>query len=313
VTASRRTDGTRTTLFLVFVLAAAAVAILQPNLAAAMKNVKATEDVYVLPPPEELKVATLGYSSASADMIWAQLLVEYGRHWAEKRPFPDLEKYLDAIIALDPSFSSVYRFVDTLLIFRPPRGTEEDARKARAYLERGLRERPYDKDVWLQYGQFVGFLAPSFLTAEDEKERWRIEGAEALIRAVELGAVLDRAISATSMLSRRGRRQAAVEYLERARALTDDPASIAEIEARLSLLERDLVKDDASVARMVQRREVRNRLIDGRWRGELPFVSRGEFLLLGPLPNAFVCSGNDRRTRADCAPDWTAALNTLAP
>src|SRR5262249_47654809 len=155
------------------------------------------------------------------------------------------------------------------------------------------------------------FLAPSFLTSDEEKEQWRVEGAEALVRAVELGVVVDRAISATSMLSRRGRRQAAVEYLERARALTDDPASIAEIEARLTMLERNVAKEDASVARTAQRREVRNRLIDGRWRRDLPFVSRGEFLLLGPLPNAFLCSGNDRRTRADCAPDWATALDTL--
>jgi hypothetical protein len=308
---------TRTTLLLSVAIAvgAAGIGALRPGLNATFGQVRAREDVYVLPPPEELKLATLGYDAAAADMIWAQLLVEYGRHWAEKRAFPDLEKYIDAILALDPANPTLYRFVDTLLVFRPPIGTEADARKARAYLERGTRERPYDRDVWLQYGQFVGFLAPSFLSSEDEKEQWRIDGSEAIVRATELGAHVDRAISATSVLSRAGRRAAALEYLERAHALTQDPASLAEIEARLTLLERDLAKSDPteSPARIAQRRtrEARSRFVDGRWRSELPFVSRGEFLLLGPMPKPLACTGPQRHERAECATNWEDALIAL--
>lgn len=299
-------------LFAAFALAAAGVALLQPGLASKVRTVKSRDDVYLLPPPEELKNATFGYRAAAADMIWAQLLVEYGRHWADKQDFPDLEKYVDAIIALDPTFPAVYRYVDTLLVFRPVRGTEQDARKARAYLERGLRERPYDKNIWLQYGQFIAFLAPSYLANEDERERWRIEGSEAIVRAAELGANVDRALSATSLLSRAGRQSAAVAYLQRAHALTDDPATIAEIEARLARLERDLAKSDAaeSPARRAQRqrREARARLIDGRWRVEVPFVSRGEFLLVGPFPDPFACAGTAHVGKAECALDWDDAL-----
>lgn len=294
---------------------AVGVAALRPGLTTTFAAVRAREDIYVLPPPEQLKIATLGYDAAAADMLWAQLLVEYGRHWAEKRAFPDLEKYIDAIIALDPASPVLYRFVDTLLVFRPPIGTELDARKARAYLERGMRERPYDRDVWLQYGQFVGFLAPSFLTSDEEKEKWRIEGSEALIRASELGADIARALSATAVLSRNGRRAAALDYLERAHALTQDPASLAEIEARLARLESDLAKtDDAeSPARTAQRRrrEARTRFIEGRWRSDMPFVTRGEFLLLGPIPNAAACTGTARHQRLDCSADWEDALTTM--
>src|SRR5512141_308437 len=122
------------------VVGATGVVTTRARLTRQFTSVRVKEDVYVYPPPQQLKVATLGYTAATADMLWAQLLVEYGRHWAEKRPFPDMEKYLDAILELDPSSPVVYRFVDTLLVFRPLRGTEEDAKKARAYLERGLRE-----------------------------------------------------------------------------------------------------------------------------------------------------------------------------
>lgn len=300
-------------LTIALVIGAAAVGLLRPALLGTYGKVQAREDVYVLPPPEELTRATLGYRAAAADMIWAQLLVDYGRHWAEKRAFSDMEKYIDAIIALDPSFPALYRFVDTLLVFRPPIGTEADARKARAYLERGLRERPYDRDVWLQYGQFVAFLAPSFLTNEEEKERWRIDGAEAIVRATELGAIVDRAISATSVLSRAGRRAAALDYLQRAQALTQDPAQAAEIEARLAKLERELTSaeqvepPERKLAR--EKRQARTRLVDGRWRKDFPFVSRGEYLLLGPVAPPYACAGAGRYARPECAGDWESALS----
>jgi len=153
---------------------------LQPVLALETHAVKETDDVYLFPPPSELRAATLGYIAASTDILWAKLLVEHGTHWAEHRPFPDLNRYLDAINNLDPTFVPFYEFVDTLLCFRPPRGDAEDARAARVYLERGIKVLPYDPEVWLHYGQFIGFLAPSFLTDDVERQAWRHDGAVAL-------------------------------------------------------------------------------------------------------------------------------------
>lgn len=299
----------------IFLGGAAGVTFVRSSLNATFAAVTVREDVYVLPPPSELKHITLGYEAATADMIWAQLLVEYGRHWAEKRPFPDLDKYIDAILALDPASPVVYRFVDTLLMFRPLRGTEADARKARAYLEMGTRERPYDRDVWMQYGQFVAFLAPSFLEKQEERDAWRIDGSKAIVRAAELGGNVDGAITASSMLSRAGRRAVALEYLERASALAQDPQSVAEIQSRLLLAERDLGSDEsvASMARRAQRdaRDARARIIDGRWRSDTPFLSRGEYLLLGPFPDPLLCTGPGRHARPECAGDWEHALSVV--
>lgn len=294
------------------VIGALGVALLRPSLASSVHRIKTRDDVYALPPPEELKLATLGYRSAAVDLLWATLLVENGRHWSEKRPFPDLEKYIDAILALEPGFPTLYAYVDTLLVFRPILGTEEDARKARAYLEQGLREHPTDHRLWLQYGQFVGFLAPSFLSSSEDKEAWRVLGSEAILRAAELGASVDRSLSATAILSRAGRRKTALEYLERAQALTEDPVTVAEIGARLARLEREMGQSDKEEpeARRIlrQRRESRARYIDGRWQAELPFISRGEFLLLGPVPDPLTCTVAARQTRPECARSWSRAL-----
>src|SRR5579859_4385760 len=125
------------------------VARTQPRLAKTAHEVKEVEDVYSLPPPAELKAATLGYVAATVDLLWAKLLVEYGIHWAEKRSFPDLNRHLDAIIELEPSYGPVYEYVDTMLAYRPIHGTEQDARDARRYLERGTVERPWEPDLWL--------------------------------------------------------------------------------------------------------------------------------------------------------------------
>ena len=52
---------------------------------------------------------TLGYTAAAVDLLWAKVLVEYGIHHAEKRPFADLEAYLDAILTLEPTYKNVPR------------------------------------------------------------------------------------------------------------------------------------------------------------------------------------------------------------
>ncbi len=176
------------------VVSALGVARLQPRLAHAAHDVKERDEVYALPPPAQLKAFVLGYDAATVDLLWAKLLVEFGIHWHEKRTFhPD--PYIDAILYLEPTYDRIYRFADTLLCYHPLHATEADARKARGVLERGTLERPWDFEVWQEYGQFSAFLGPGFLpdTAEAEKDRWRHDGALAMMKAVDLGAGVGRA------------------------------------------------------------------------------------------------------------------------
>ena len=128
-------------------VSALGVARVQPRLAAQVHEVKQRDDVYLLPPPVELRAMSLGYRAALADAIWAKLIVEYGTHWQEKRPFTDAPRYFDGILALEPTYPLVYKYADTLIVYRPPRGTEQDWYTAKGYLERGLRERPRDHEV----------------------------------------------------------------------------------------------------------------------------------------------------------------------
>ncbi len=281
-------------------LATFGVARLQPNLAAREHAVKMREDVYVLPPPAQLKVTTLGHRSAVADMLWAKLLVEYGQHWSEQREFPNLTKYLDAILALEPDYPPLYKYVDTLLLYRPTKSTVEDARLARRYLERGIRERPDDHVVWFAYGQYLAFLGPSWLPTEEERELWRHDGALALVRAVELGADAHASLNAAATLSRFGQRPAAVAQLRRAYALTDDPSTREQIARQLTNLEAMVVREDA---------ERDMKFIESRWRHDYPFISRGMFLAMGPMIDPYRCAGTDAsRELVECKRRWQARL-----
>jgi hypothetical protein len=245
------------TFALLAVLGACGVAVTRPRLAAIVHDAGATprDDVYLFPPPGVLKLLTLGYDAAAVDLLWSKLLVEYGTHWQEHRPFVDVPRYLDAVMALEPSYAPLYRFADTLLCYRPPVGTEADARLARKYLEAGaFGARKDDHEVWLEYGQFVAFIGPSFLSSDEEKDQWRRDGAKAIAHAVELGADPDSSLAAATILSRYGERDAAIRDLERILPLTDDPDTRQQIVLKLELLRESvdlgafMTKDEISLA-----------------------------------------------------------------
>jgi tetratricopeptide (TPR) repeat protein len=275
------------------------VALIQPGLSSSLHAAKAREDVYLFPPPAELRVATLGYRAAFVDMLWVKLRIEYGSHFVEKRPFPDVVHYLDALLELEPDFAPVYKYVDTMLCYHAGVGTAQDARRARAYLERGIAARPNDHEVWLHYGQFLAFMGASYLPSKAEIDRWRVDGAKGLERAVELGEDPDRSLAAANLLSEQGKRDAAVRALERAYALTDDKTIREGIVKRLAALHADDVRDRAT-------RDVS--FIEGRWHDRFPFVGRGTALLLGPGNDPARCVGQNAAREPECSSDWEPML-----
>jgi hypothetical protein len=270
---------------LLFLVAVAGAGVLQPHLAQAAHGVKEQADVYALPPPAELHAATLGWEAAAVDLLWSTLLVEYGSHWSEHRDFLDVPNYADAILELEPTYAPLYRYVDTMLAYRPLQGTEADVRKARAYLERGTRERPYDSALWMQYGQFLAFIAPSFLHDDSERDAWQRDGAIAVGHAVELGADAERALTAAAVLTRAGKNEVAVHYLERAYAFTEHPSMASAHEAigrRLAALQANAIRDAADATAGA---------IDARRALEFPFLTREQYLLLGPRVDPVRCVG----------------------
>lgn len=281
-------------------LAALGVAYLRPPLAARFHSVKTKHDVYTLPSPDQTIALSLGYRSALADLIYAQVLVSYGLHFEERRRFEYVGNYLDTINALDPRFATPYRFADTLLTMQPRPPRYQDYVKARQILERGLKELPSDARLWTSAGQFMAYLAPPYVPAK-ERAQWRRAGARCLAHACELAGsdadVQYHCIAAATMLSREGARQATIQFLERVLAVSDDE--------HIRKLALAYLKH--AIGEQVQAREKR-RLERFRkaWHADLGFVKKDQLLVLGPHFDAAACAGLDRADKKGCATTWRA-------
>ncbi len=285
-------------------VAAAGVHFTRERMNRATYKLKETDDIYPFPEPKQLKTLSLGYESALADLLWAKLKVEYGLHWSEKREFVNIPNYFDAILELEPGYPQVFEYADTFLVYRPLRGTEKDARLARAYLERGTRERPYDPNAWLSLGRYLAYLSRTFLTSQKEIDVWRADGARALMRGVELGGDSSTALSAVSILTRGGETKAAIASLQRALAITDDPSARKAIEAKLDDLGAKKEREDADRA---------VKLIEPLWRTQARGLPYAAVLLMWPAPDPRLCAGiggsprTPQQTR-ECARGWDALL-----
>jgi hypothetical protein len=279
------------------VLAAAGIGAVRERLADAVASVKASSDIYALPAPDQLELASLGYRAAAADLIWAYVLVSQGIHTSERRRFDHGVRYFESIFMLDPSFREPYLMVDAILTFGAVRATEQDARDTRRLLELGVEARPFDAQLVYQAGAFIAYIAPTYLP-EAEHVEWQLAGARLIARAAELGnkeAGTRESLAGASLLSRNGQRDAAVAVLERTYELTDDEGARAEILRRLAGLRADAA---------IERAKNASRQFEAAWHQDLPFVSRSRILLLGPKNDLYACTGPRAAATVGCTRDW---------
>jgi len=291
-------------LLLVLGAAGLCIGVVRWRLFHACAAVKERDDTYFLPPPRHVSLLSLGYRAAVADALWAHVLVSQGLHSFEHRRFQNLAQLYDVVYELDPAWQTPYLLADALFTFQvsgvPPLA---DVLKAREILERGAKQLPNDAEIWLNLGQFVGFVAPPSYLADSHPElaqQWRVEGAQMLARAAELGAgelsnVSWQAIGGASVLERAGEREAAIRFLERTRAVTDDPELRQYVEQKLARL-------------------LGERWAEGRLRVEnaardyalatLPALGRTSFAVLGPPYDGASCAGPERADEPRCATSW---------
>lgn len=268
--------------------------------AATIQLVKETSDLYVLPPTEYLGVLSLGYRAALADGLWAQVLVSQGLHVMERRRFENLVLLLDAINELEPTFRPPYLLADALITFQSGETPHREVVKAREIMERGTKVLPFDGELWLALGQFTSFIAPaSYLKDPAEQARWRAEGASMLARAAELGAenanISWQALGGAGIYVRAGERDAAIRFLRRTKAVTDDDSLRERIDGQLDKLLGEELADAY---------KRRNRSFLELWRRDLRFVTKNEILLLGPPPDPERCAGGYHPDDPRCATTW---------
>lgn len=287
-------------LWVILLVVAAAIGAdrLRERTASHLFKVKEADDVYALPPPGYVKAMSLGYRDVVASILWASTLYQYGDHVGQNRRFQYSTQYLRTILELDPSFRPAYRFASPIVTMQAVPPSREELEITKQLLEQGTHELPSDADVWGAYASFLMFEGSQYLD-EKTKASWRVEGAPAATRAVELGYFMDSlAISGSIFLERAGDRELAIAQLERAYAVAPTDETRDKIAARLRRLQ---AQEALSRVERVQRFFV------AHWRDEAPWLTESLFVLVGPQRQTAACaglSGSDPR----CAPGWSGAL-----
>ncbi|MFO0661211.1 MAG: hypothetical protein U0165_15470 [Polyangiaceae bacterium] len=269
----------------------------QPIVAKRLARVHERSDIYPLAPPDQLPLLSLGYRAATADLIWAYVLVAQGLRMVERRKFDHGPKYFDAIYALDPTYRDPYLYADSILTFGAVPSVEEDYRRTRAILERGMAARPNDAKLFLVAGNFMAYVAVEAIP-ESEQSQWRLDGARAFQRAAEIGSDEDvqwHALAGVGLLRRGGERDAAIDFLERVYRITEDEELRKQVLTQL----RSMRAEEAS-----ERARDATREFEKAWRAELPYLSRSKVLLLGPMSGAIDCVGAEKFGTQGCVHDW---------
>lgn len=294
---------------------AGAIAALQAPAARHCRDVKEQSEVYVLPPPEQLIVMSLGYRSALADLMWADVLTTQGFRLQEKRRYETILPQLEGLASLDPQFREPFLIGDALVTYSGVEAREEEARGTRHFLEIGVKNRPLDAELWDNLGNFVAFFAPSsILTDPAEIDAWRRDGAAYLERAVELSGdntkVAWRALGGGVNFAQLGDRDAAIRFFNKVIENTEDEELRAKARAKLEEVANDgaLSEEERRAMREKQRFEARRfqylewqrKLLRRSWYAGL---HSDAMRVIGPPRPAAVCAGG-RSEDPLCSKDW---------
>lgn len=281
------------------------------KVADAHARAKESSDVHLLPPPKEVVVLSMGYRAALADVLWAQVLVGQGLRTIERRRYDTVADLIDTINELDPEFPDPYLWSDALINLQVTEARREDIDRTRAILERGIRNRPLDPEVWRTAGQFVAFTGPGTLVKDPvERETWRRDGARMLARAAELGGDQGSAgwsaVASANILNRQGERDAAIRLIRRTLAVTEDDELRERLQRQLGALIGEQ-KVEAYRRRQLELLEMT--------RKDLPFVGKTTLHVLGPPFDTAYCAGGKPETDKRCAITWKswAAADEFAP
>jgi hypothetical protein len=234
------------------------------------------EDVYYLPPDEALLIASLGYRGALADLIWMKALIYYGEELSHRGDVKNLYRYGDAMLALDPDWKRVYRWIASSALYRTGTVTVADARAAIRYLEVATRRFPDDGELAWDLGANYAYELAPMLEADRDRAAARQKGLEYLEAAALRNAGPPWLVLQTSrQLQALGRNEQAIRHLEDVYATTSDPQVRTQIEQQLTLLR------SATYAEALKRT---NEELEAARVKAFPYLDTTLYLMVGPRP-----------------------------
>ena len=196
------------------------------------------EDIYYLPPPQWLQVMSLGHRRALADLIWLRALIYFGDEFENRGAVKHVFNYGESMLALDPDFRRVYRWVGVAGVYTPTGSPPEFIERSIDVLRRGVERFPNDGELAWDTGATITYeLLPNLPKDDPDRERLVADGNYYMMAAARLGAgppwlVLTNARS----LRKLGQRDRELRHLEEMYAVIRNPEVKAQIERRLSRL-----------------------------------------------------------------------------
>jgi tetratricopeptide (TPR) repeat protein len=234
------------------------------------------EDVYYLPPPNQLILFSFGHRSALADLVWMKALVYFGDELNRRGNVANLFRYADAVLALDDHFVRAYRWVASAAIYRTGDVTVEDVRKAIRYLERAARLFPDDPELAWDLGATYAYeLVPMLPVGPVREEARRKSLAHLEMAALHGAGPAWLGLQTASQLNSLGRKEQAVQHLQDLYATATDPAIKEQLERRLATLQTE-----AYVEAM---RAADDELEANRTR-DFPYLNTSLYLVVGRRP-----------------------------
>ncbi|MDJ0761711.1 MAG: hypothetical protein QNJ97_01885 [Myxococcota bacterium] len=250
------------------------------SLTAAVRERTFSEDArYYLPPAMWLRVFSLGYTEAAADLVWIKTIVAFGGQFDTKKE-ADQERfamnYLATSVELDPRFRRLYTDGSALTLFQD-RGipSEKTVQMAIDLLERGTEIYPNDGEIFFNLGMMHYFEMRPFLSLDpDDPERIHHQevGTRLISRAALMPGVPPYAarLSASLLAKDTAIDDFVIDHLKAMLLRETDP------EVRRILTD----KLRQELGKAVERDIATTEILQADWQQDLPFVPFDFYLML---------------------------------
>ncbi|HJZ84217.1 MAG TPA: hypothetical protein VKN99_03560 [Polyangia bacterium] len=228
-------------------------------------------DLLVLPRPEVLRVTALGHTELVADLVWVRAVVYAGGEIAHRGDLRWLDRYLDTIVELDPTFRRPYKWAGVVTMYNGKIITNQMVRQSSHYLELATQRFPRDWEFPFMLG--CNYLNELQSTDPKQKAEWRRIAGDYIQRAAVIGGGPPwLPILAATIYTREGETDLAIRHLEEVYASSEDPRVRAEVKAKLAQLHQQVDTERLEQARSA--------LVEA-WRAWAPYTPLDLFVLAG--------------------------------
>jgi hypothetical protein len=195
------------------------------------RHARAIDDALLfVPEPAELRLAATGFEEPLASLFWVRTVLVFGERYDTARGgawTEWLHRMVSAVNTLDPTWRTAYFYGGTLL------RVVGDIEGSDAVFTEATRNLPDDPFFPFSLGM------NAYLYRDDPATAGVFIGQAALLP----GAPSWYAAAAAAMTARSGARDAGIDYLERVRATTDNPAIREDAERQLGRLRHAALVD----------------------------------------------------------------------